>query len=75
MGFSEWVHLSVNYIKAETEKAFLCIVQTDDDEEAVEIWIPKSIVSHADDYHKFDTGVTMSVKDWFAEQNDLSEIE
>lgn len=64
---SRWIHLDVERIERETDRAFKLIL--DDGEE---VWMPKSQVSDPDDYQEGDTNVSMSVTDWIAEQKGLA---
>ncbi len=65
MSASGWVHIDVAF-KRETDKAFLVVV--DDDEE---VWLPKSQISHPDDYSEGDTDCTISITEWLAEEKGL----
>lgn len=62
---STWVHLNVDEIEAETEKAFLLCFGKD------KVWVPKSVISDVDDYDEGDTRCTISVKEWFADKEGL----
>lgn len=62
---SDWVHLDVDLIKKETDKAFLLVIDGD------EFWVPKSQVSDHDDYEEGDKDVTMSISQWFADKEGL----
>lgn len=66
MGASSWIHLDVEEIKAETDRAFLIVL--DDGEH----WIPKSHISDPDEYEKGDVGVSMSISEWIAEQKGIA---
>jgi len=66
MGFSNWVHLDVEEIKAETDAAFLIVL--DDGE----YWIPKSQICDPEDYERGDVGITMSISEWIAEQKGIA---
>ena len=66
MGASNWIHLDVEEIKAETDAAFLIVL--DDGE----YWIPKSQISDPEDYEKGDTDVSMSITEWIAEQKGIA---
>lgn len=65
MSASNWVHLDVDRIAKETDKAFLCVIDGE------EYWIPKSQVSDAEDYEAGDKDVCMSVTEWIANENGL----
>ena len=67
MGMSSWVHLDVSLIKRETAAALLLVLDN-----GQEVWVPKSVVSDADDYEAGDSDCTVSVAEWFAEKNDLA---
>lgn len=60
------VHLDVERIKKETEKAFLVTIDGED------YWLPKSQISDADDYCDGDQDVTLSITEWLAEEKGLS---
>lgn len=62
-----WVHLDVEEIVRETDKALL--LRLDDGEE---VWIPLTQIADADDYHEGDTNCTVSVTEWIAEQKGLA---
>jgi hypothetical protein len=66
MSASNWVHLDVDEIKRETDKAFLLVIDGD------EHWIPKSQISEPDDYEVGDKNLTVSVTEWIAEQKELN---
>lgn len=64
---SRWVHLDVELIVAESEKAFLLRIDNQDH------WVPKSQISDPDDYAEGDTNCTISVTEWIAEQKGLGD--
>jgi hypothetical protein len=66
MAASNYVHLDVDEILRETDKAFL--VLTDEGEE---VWLPKSHVADPDDYAEGDTNCTLSITEWLAKQKGL----
>lgn len=66
MGFSSWVHLDVERIVKETAAAFL--LQLEDRQ----VWVPKSVVSDAENYEEGDEDCTVSVAEWFAEKEGLA---
>lgn len=66
----EWVHLYVEQIHAETEKAFLIEFEAWDGK----FWIPKSQIADAADYAKGkfkSEECQMSITQWIAEQNGI----
>ncbi len=65
MGTSNWVHVDVDEIIRETEKAFLVRIDGD------EVWLPKSQLSDADDYEQGDTDCTMSISEFIAKEKGL----
>lgn len=65
MSASNYVHLDVEEIVRDTDKAFLVRI------EAGEVWIPKSQIADADDYEAGDTDLTLSVTKWFADKEGL----
>ena len=67
MGASNWVHLDVEEIVRETDKAFL--VRLEDGEE---VWLPKGQISDAQDYSEGDTNCTLSISEWIANEKGLS---
>lgn len=69
MGFSRWVHIDDCDILGETDKAFK--VGIPDGDEFTEVWIPKSQISDPDELTVGDTGVTVSVSEWFADKEGL----
>lgn len=65
MGSSGWVHVDVDEIKHETDKAFLVVIDGD------EHWLPKSVISDADDYNSGDKDVTISITEYIAREKGL----
>lgn len=65
MSASSWVHLDVEVIKAETDMAFLLVIDGD------EYWIPKSQISDPEIYAVDDEDVTVSVTEYIANQKGL----
>ena len=68
MSASNYVHLTVKLIVAQTEKAFL--LRLDDDEEQ-EVWIPFSQLADPDDYSVGDADVEIAVTRWIAREKGL----
>lgn len=68
MSASDYVHLDVKLIKAETDKALLLVL--DDDSEH---WVPLSLVADSDDYNKGDKNCTVSVAKWFCVKEGLAD--
>jgi len=58
-----YVDLDVGTILKETDLAFLFL--TDDGDE---IWVPKSVIEHADDYDEGDENKTISIAEWWMEK-------
>ncbi len=67
MSDSNWVHLDVEMILAETDNAFLVTLN----DFLGEFWIPKSQISDPEDYTKGDVDCTISVTKWIAEQKGI----
>lgn len=65
MSMSNYVHIEVDEIIRETDKAFLFLIGDD------EIWIPKSQVSDADDYEMGDKNCSISVTEFIANEKGL----
>jgi hypothetical protein len=65
MTASNFIHIEVERILRETEKAFLMLV---DD---TEIWVPKSCIADAESYEVGDADLTVSIAQWWAEKNDI----
>lgn len=65
MSASNHVHLEVDEILRETDKAFLVYLDGE------ETWIPKSVIADADDYEVGDSEVTLSIAEWFASKEGL----
>jgi hypothetical protein len=59
---SGWVHLDVDEVKRETDKAFLVVIDGD------EHWLPKSQISDPGDYSEGDENVSMSVTEFIARE-------
>lgn len=70
MSASPWVHLDVLLVKKETEKAFLLVLDNDDQDE---VWVPKSQMSDPDDYSQYDKNCTISVTEYIAREKGLTE--
>ncbi len=68
MSASDYVHVQVAEIVHETDRALL--LRLEDDRE---LWCPLSVVADPDDYNKGDLDVTVSIKRWWADKNDLGE--
>ena len=66
MSESRWVHLDVDEVLRETEKAFLIRLESGE-----EHWIPKSQISDVDDYNVGDRNATVSVSSWFCEKEGI----
>jgi hypothetical protein len=64
---SNYVHLDVDEIVAETDKALLLRLQ-----DGEEVWIPLSQIANSDDYNVGDSNCTVSVTLWIAEQRGLA---
>lgn len=60
MGASNYVHVQVERIVKETDKALLCLIDGE------EIWIPTSQIADSDDYREGDEDCEISVTSWFA---------
>lgn len=59
---SNYVHVQVEEIKHETDKAFLVIIDGD------ERWIPKTQIADSSDYEVGDKNITISITDFIAEK-------
>lgn len=66
MSSSDWVHINFVEITGETQKALKIRIES-----GREQWIPISLIADADDYNKGDKNGTISVKEWFAKQENL----
>ena len=62
---SRYVHLDVEEILRETDKAFLLLV------EGEEIWIPKGQIANPGDYSEGDSNCTVSITEWIANQKGI----
>jgi len=65
MSASNYVHLDVDLIKAETEKAFLVKIGEE------EHWLPFSQIADHEVYDVGDKDLTLSVTEWIAKQKNL----
>lgn len=65
MGSSNYVHVQVDKILRESEKAFL--VRIGDEEH----WLPKSQLADPDDYEVGDTDLSIAVTGWLANEKGL----
>lgn len=66
MSASDYVHLDVKLIKAETDKALLLVM--DDDSEH---WVPISLITDSEEYEAGLKNCTVSVARWFCEKEGL----
>lgn len=66
MSDSEYTHIDVDEIKAETQKAFLIRVGK------LTYWVPFSQIADYEDYNAGDEDVTMSIKTWLCEEKGLA---
>ncbi len=62
---SGYVHVEVEKITGETEKAFAMTIAGE------QHWIPKSQMADPDDYEVGDEEVTVSLTEWIAEEKGL----
>ncbi len=60
MSASNWVHIHVDKILKETDKAFLCEIDGE------EIWLPISQVADSGDYSEGDEDLSMSITSFLA---------
>lgn len=65
MSASNWVHVHVDEILRETEKAILCLIDGE------EIWIPLSQLQDPEEYGRGDKDFTLSITEWIADQKGL----
>jgi hypothetical protein len=65
MSASSWVHLDVDEIEAETDKALLLRF------EGQTLWVPKSQIADVVNYTVGDRNCCISVSQWFAEKEGL----
>ncbi len=63
---SGWVHLDVQVIRQESDKAFQVVL-----EDGSIHWLPKSQVDDADAYESGDRDVTISITEWLAKEKGL----
>jgi len=64
---SSYVHLDVEEILAETDKALLLRLEGGE-----EVWCPLSQIADVEDYRKGDKDVGVSVTGWWASKNGLA---
>jgi hypothetical protein len=67
MSASSWVHLVVEEVVRETEKALLLRLADD----GREIWVPLSQIADNELYFEGDRNCYISVTQWFAEKEGL----
>lgn len=65
MGASNYVYITVEEIKAETQKAFLCVIDGE------EYWIPFSQIADAEDFSEGDTDVELAISEWIATEKGI----
>lgn len=68
MSASNYVHIDVELIQAETDKAFLFLL-----EDGELVWCPKNQVADYETYSKGDTNITVSITEWIARQKGLDQ--
>jgi len=62
-----WVHLDVEEIVHETDRALLLRLAGGE-----EVWVPRSQVADHEDYQTGDVDCTVSVSEWFASKEGLA---
>lgn len=62
----EYIHLDVEKILQETDKAFLVRL-----EDGTELWLPFSQVADYEDYEAGDKNCTISITEWLARQKGI----
>jgi hypothetical protein len=62
-----WVHLDVEEIVYETDRALLLRLAGGE-----QVWVPRSQVADPEDYQAGDVNCTVSVSEWFASKEGLS---
>ena len=67
MGAGRYVHLDVEEIVRGTDKALLLRIDGE------EVWVPLSQIADSDDYEVGDMDCTVSVTEWFASKEGLSD--
>ena len=65
MSASNYVHLDVDEVLRETDKAFLISLGGE------EFWVPKSQIADAGGYEEGDVDCVMSVTKWFADKQGI----
>jgi hypothetical protein len=65
MSASDYVHVDVAEIVAETDKALLLIL---DDDDGTKVWVPLSQIADSDNYSKGDKNLTVSITRWIADK-------
>src|SRR5207249_6975883 len=68
MSTSPWVHLDVEEVVRETDKALLLRLE----EDGREVWVPLSQIADNDLYSEGDRNCSISVSQWFAEKEGLA---
>lgn len=66
---SAWNHYEVEEVVAETDKA-ICVRLEDGDEDK---WVPRSVLDDPDRLGKGDVNVTLTVKRWWAEKENMGD--
>jgi hypothetical protein len=70
VGYSDYVDVEVEAILQATNKekgAFLFRLP-----DQREVWVPYSVVADYEQYNRGDANLSVSVKEWFADQENLS---
>ena len=62
---SRYHHVQVDEIKAETDKAFLFLIDGE------EYWVPKGQLADPDDYEKGDKDCEIAITEWIAREKGL----
>lgn len=66
MRSSNWIHIEVDEVARETQKAFLLRIDGE------EYWIPFSQIADAEDYSEGDVNVSMSISEWIANEKGIA---
>lgn len=65
MGASGWTHFDADRVAQVTEKA-VCVIRS-----GVSLWIPKSVLDGPERFKVGVTEISVSVRDWWAEKNQI----
>lgn len=65
MSHSGYIHIDVEEITKETDKAFCCVIDGES------VWLPKTQIADWRNYEEGDKVVSMSITEWIAREKGI----